>query len=96
MIAIVSASLFNGICWEMWNFFSSPQWIYNIPYVGFWKIFEMPILGYLGYPFFGLIVFSYTSILSFVIFGRKLSTIVAADKLETPIGRGRAKTHASR
>ena len=50
-----------------WNFYSLPKWIYTIPYVGFWKVFEMPILGYLGYPFFGLIVFSYAAlILNFI------------------------------
>ena len=37
------------------------------PYVGFWKVFEMPILGYPGYPLFGLIVFSYAAlILNFI------------------------------
>jgi hypothetical protein len=31
------------------------------------QVFEMPILGYLGYPFFGLIVFSYAAlILNFI------------------------------
>ena len=53
----------TGFWWECWNFYSLPKWIYTIPYVGFWKVFEMPILGYLGYPFFGLIVFSYAAII---------------------------------
>jgi hypothetical protein len=36
----------------MWNFHSYPKWIYHVPGVGFAKVFEMPILGYLGYlPF---------------------------------------------
>ena len=55
-------TLVTGFWWECWNFYSLPKWIYTIPYVGFWKVFEMPILGYLGYPFFGLIVFSYAAL----------------------------------
>ena len=45
---------------------------YQIPYVGFWKLFEMPALGYLGYPFFGLIVFTWTSIVVAGLFNRDL------------------------
>ncbi|NUP96872.1 MAG: hypothetical protein HUU28_12000 [Planctomycetaceae bacterium] len=44
--------LLCGFFWEMWNLWSFPKWIYHVPYVGFWKVFEMPLLGYLGYlPF---------------------------------------------
>ncbi len=59
-VAIMLAAFISGIFWEMWNFYSLPKWIYTIPYVGFWKIFEMPFLGYFGYPFFGIIVYSFT------------------------------------
>jgi len=60
-------TLITGFWWKCWNFYSLPKWIYTIPHVGFWKVFEMPILGYLGYPFFGLIVFSYAAlILNFI------------------------------
>jgi len=59
-ISLMSSTLFTGFFWEMWNYYSLPKWVYHIPYVGFWKIFEMPALGYLGYPFFGLIVFTWT------------------------------------
>jgi hypothetical protein len=62
IVAVAAATLITGFFWECWNFYSSPKWVYTIPYVGFWKVFEMPILGYLGYPFFGLIIFSYTAI----------------------------------
>ena len=41
-----------GFFWEMWNYFSSPKWIYHTPGVQWLHIFEMPLLGYLGYiPF---------------------------------------------
>src|SRR6478752_1264961 len=60
-VSIMAATMFNGVCWELWNFYSLPKWVYEIPYVDFWHVFEMPILGYLGYPFFGLFVFSYAA-----------------------------------
>jgi hypothetical protein len=62
-ISIGLGTLTIGFWWECWNVYSLPKWVYTIPYVGFWKIFEMPFLGYFGYPFFGLIVFSYASLL---------------------------------
>lgn len=48
------AALVCGLFWEMWNFYSTPKWLYSIPFVNRFKIFEMPILGYLGYLPFGL------------------------------------------
>ena len=57
--SISAATLFNWIIWELWNDYSSPKLVYTIPYVGFLKVFEMPILGYLGYPFFGMIVYNF-------------------------------------
>ena len=74
-ISLISAALFTGFFWEMWNYYSLPKWVYHVPYVGFWKIFEMPVLGYLGYPFFGLIVFSWTSIVFAGLFNRDLRAI---------------------
>jgi hypothetical protein len=65
-ISIMTATTFNGVCWELWNFHSLPKWIYDVPHVGFWHVFEMPILGYLGYPFFGLLVFSYSASVLFI------------------------------
>ena len=41
-----------GFFWEFWNYWAAIKWTYDIPYVGYFKIFEMPVLGYLGYfPF---------------------------------------------
>jgi len=48
------AVLICGFFWEMWNHYSYPKWAYRIPYVQRFQIFEMPLLGYLGYLPFGL------------------------------------------
>ena len=65
----MSGTLFTGIWWELWNYYSLPKWVYHIPYVGFLHLFEMPALGYLGYPFFGLFLFSYTAAMTLLLFG---------------------------
>ncbi len=52
IVSLAVAGLICGFFWEMWNFYSYPKWYYTVPHVGFWKIFEMPLLGYIGYlPF---------------------------------------------
>jgi hypothetical protein len=52
--ALLTGTLACGFFWEMWNYLSYPKWVYHLPGVGFWHLFEMPLLGYLGYLPFGL------------------------------------------
>jgi hypothetical protein len=49
-----TAALGCGFFWELWNVQSAAKWIYTVPYVDGWHLFEMPVLGYLGYFAFGL------------------------------------------
>ncbi|MEX2574543.1 MAG: hypothetical protein WD317_09610, partial [Balneolaceae bacterium] len=49
------AALLCGFFWEMWNFYSEAKWIYNVPGVERFHLFEMPLLGYAGYLPFGVI-----------------------------------------
>ncbi len=52
VVTLMLAAAICGFFWEMWNYFAMPKWYYTIPFVGFLKIFEMPLLGYGGYwPF---------------------------------------------
>ncbi len=48
------AAMLCGFWWELWNVRSAAHWIYTVPYVQRWHLFEMPALGYLGYLPFGL------------------------------------------
>ena len=50
----MAASLVCGFFWEMWNWLSVAKWIYTVPGVQRWHVFEMPLLGYAGYLPFGL------------------------------------------
>lgn len=55
LMASSLAALICGFFWEMWNYFSQAKWIYSIPFVHGYQIFEMPLLGYLGYLPFGVL-----------------------------------------
>ena len=51
-LSLILSIVIMSFLWEFWNYWAIPKWIYHVPFVGFCKIFEMPILGYLGYlPF---------------------------------------------
>ncbi len=55
VIVISSLSaLICGFFWEMWNYYSLAKWIYSVPYVHRYSLFEMPLLGFTGYLPFGL------------------------------------------
>ncbi|MHC1744681.1 MAG: hypothetical protein AB9873_16855 [Syntrophobacteraceae bacterium] len=48
------AGLCCGLLWEAWNFWAGAKWTYTIPFFGFLKVFEMPVLGFLGFLPFSL------------------------------------------
>ncbi len=51
-LSLLVAGIIMGFFWEFWNYYAIAKWTYDIQFVGFFKVFEMPILGYLGYfPF---------------------------------------------
>jgi hypothetical protein len=57
IVSLALGSLICGFFWEMWNYYSYPKWIYHTPGAEFFHIFEMPLLGYLGYIPFALELF---------------------------------------
>jgi len=58
IISLAVGAVICGFFWEMWNYNSYPKWTYDTPMVNFLHIFEMPLLGYLGYIPFSLELFS--------------------------------------
>lgn len=63
LLALATGAVICGFFWEMWNFYSYPRWRYEIPFLGVWHVFEMPLLGYLGYLPFGLELYSLVHLL---------------------------------
>jgi hypothetical protein len=52
--SLMLGGLLCGLMWEFWNFWAGSKWIYKVPFFGKWKLFEMPILGFLGFLPFAL------------------------------------------
>ena len=55
---LAAAGLICGVIWEFWNYWSRARWVYNVPILPEIKLFEMPVLGYLGFPAFALECFT--------------------------------------
>lgn len=54
LAALLASGAVCGVLWELWNFWAVTRWTYTVPYLGDVKVFEMPVLGYLGFPPFAL------------------------------------------
>ena len=54
VLALLASGLACGVLWEFWNYWAATKWTYTVPYPGGVKVFEMPVLGYLGFPPFAL------------------------------------------
>ena len=52
--SLLVSGLVCGVLWEFWNYWSLSKWTYTVPYFGSVKVFEMPVLGYLGFPPFAV------------------------------------------
>ncbi|HEX4629190.1 MAG TPA: hypothetical protein VH137_10410, partial [Gemmatimonadales bacterium] len=51
---LMAGGLFAGGLWETFNSVARGRWIYTVPFLEGLKIFEMPLVGFLGFPFFAL------------------------------------------
>jgi len=52
--SLLAAGLLCGFLWEFFNYWAISKWTYTVPYFGNVKIFEMPVLGFLGFPPFAV------------------------------------------
>ena len=50
VLILLTAGAINGGLWEGWNVFTRTGWIYSVPLLDWFHIFEMPLAGYLGFP----------------------------------------------
>ncbi|MBI1176844.1 DUF4332 domain-containing protein [bacterium] len=47
---LLLAGLICGVVWESLNFFAPQKWIYTVRGLEGFKLFEMPMIGFLGFP----------------------------------------------
>ena len=48
------AALCCGLCWETWNYYAYAKWVYAVPWVHGFQVWEMPLIGFAGYLPFGV------------------------------------------
>jgi hypothetical protein len=54
LFSLLASGLVCGFLWEFWNYWALSKWTYTVPYFGDIKMFEMPVVGYLGFPPFAV------------------------------------------
>jgi hypothetical protein len=58
LINLLIAGLICGVLWELWNFWAGARWRYTVPIFPELRLFEMPLLGYAGFPAFAVECFA--------------------------------------
>lgn len=58
VLVLFAAGITCGFFWEMWNYWSLPRWVYDVPHVPQVRLFEMPLPGYGGYLPFALEIYA--------------------------------------
>jgi hypothetical protein len=71
VLVLFVAGIVCGFFWEMWNEWSMPKWVYDVPHVEGPKLFEMPWLGYGGYFPFALEVYAFYHLCCTIVFRRR-------------------------
>jgi hypothetical protein len=64
VLCLLTGGLMAGFVWESLNFWARCKWIYTVPGLEELKLFEMPLLGFLGFPVLAIEAFSFYSMLS--------------------------------
>ncbi|MGH7563327.1 MAG: DUF4332 domain-containing protein [Gemmatimonadota bacterium] len=54
ILRLLLGGLAIGFVWELYNLEARGKWIYTVPGLEDLKLFEMPLLGFLGFPVFAL------------------------------------------
>ena len=68
---LLLAGLLCGLLWESFNYFSPQKWIYTVRGLERLKLFEMPLLGFLGFPALALDAFSFFAFVSYWLHGNR-------------------------
>ena len=58
LVNLAVSGLLCGVLWETWNYWAGAKWHYTVPIMENFRVFEMPLPGYLGFPAFALECFT--------------------------------------
>lgn len=87
-LRLLAGGLIAGGVWEGLNFFARAKWVYTVPGFEEWKLFEMPLLGFLGFPVLAVEAFSGYALLCFFVRGGRHWELPDADQRERRIPSG--------
>ena len=51
---LLMAGLVCGLLWEFWNYWAHTKWVYTVPILPDVRVFEMPVVGFGGFPPFAV------------------------------------------
>lgn len=71
LAVLFSSGIVCGFLWEFWNFWAGSKWIYTAPFTPGIRIFEMPVVGFLGFLPFAVEYFVFYHTVR-LIFGRNI------------------------
>ncbi len=58
LYSLLASGWVCGWLWEFWNWWAAARWVYVFPMFQDWKVFAMPVPGYLGFLPFALECFT--------------------------------------
>jgi hypothetical protein len=85
LLRLLLAGFVCGGLWEFWNFWAYTKWLYTVPHLEDLKWFEMPPLGFLGFPAFAVTCYVLVNLLNVIRRGRNWETADSAGR-GTPLG----------
>ncbi|MCF7805136.1 MAG: DUF4332 domain-containing protein [Candidatus Marinimicrobia bacterium] len=68
---LLSGGILAGIVWEGLNYWARCKWIYTVPGLEELKLFEMPVMGFLGFPVLALEAFALYTMFSYYFRGTR-------------------------
>jgi len=93
ILRLVMGGLAIGFIWEVYNIESRTKWVYTVPGFESFKLFEMPLLGFGGFPIFALDCFVVYQTL--VLAGVAVAAERGADRGRTRLRTGRTVAAAA-
>ncbi len=90
-LRLLLAGAICGFLWELFNISARAKWIYTVPGFEELKLFEMPVLGFLGFPPFALECYEMYRAVVMVGLARDWESGPPADR--SPLGSAPTRTH---
>ncbi|MDQ5871207.1 MAG: DUF4332 domain-containing protein [Acidobacteriota bacterium] len=64
LLRLLLGGLLAGAAWELLNYWARTKWIYTVPFFEDWKVAEMPLAGFGGFPPLALSAFAFFALVS--------------------------------